>query len=59
MEYEAERGADEIASCLFRWVETEWRFGKADNPNFKRLRIFSDNASGKIFFVFFVLFSIN
>ena len=57
MEYEAERGADEIASCIFRWVETEWYYG--DNPNFKRLRIFSDNASGKHFFVFFVLFSIN
>ena len=57
MEYEAERGTDEIASCIFRWVETEWRHG--NNPNFKRLRIFSDNASGKNFFVFFVLFSIN
>ena len=54
MEYEAERGSDEIASCLFHWVSNMWFSEK--KPSFSRLRVFMDNAAGMHFFVFFVLF---
>ena len=45
MEYEAERGSDEIASCLYHWVFKMWY--NAEKPQFRRLRVFMDNCAGK------------
>lgn len=55
MEYEAERGSAEIASCLFHWVFQM----SLKRPQFTRLRVFMDNAASKKYFCISVLFSIN
>ena len=47
MEYDAERGSEEIASCLYDWVLKMW----ADPKNrFNRLRVFMDNCAGRKYF---------
>ena len=56
MEYEAERGSDEIASCLYDWVYKMWN--SVENHHFCRLRVFMDNSAGKKKNVVFVLISI-
>ena len=42
-ETEAKRGADEIASCIVKWIENEF----AQERKFKKLRIFCDNCAGQ------------
>ena len=39
----AKRGADEIASCIVKWIDAEFATGQP----FKRLRIFADNCAGQ------------
>ena len=45
MEYDAERGSDEIASCLYHWITN--RFLDTTKKPFKKLRVFMDNCAGK------------
>ena len=45
MEYDAERGSDEIASCLYHWITN--RFMDNTKKPFKKLRVFMDNCAGK------------
>ena len=42
-ETQAERGSDEIASCIIKWMDAELAAGSS----FKRLRIFADNCAGQ------------
>ena len=48
MEYDAERGSDEIGSCLYHWIYKMW-FSK-EKPQFSRLRVFMDNCAGRTYF---------
>ena len=53
MEYEGERGSDEIASCIYKWVMVKIR-----DPKFKKLRIISDNCPGKkIYCILCIIFN--
>ena len=45
MEYDAERGSDEIASCLYHWITN--RYLNTTKKPFKKLRVFMDNCAGK------------
>ena len=44
MEYDAERGSDEIASCIYHWVTT--RYFHRTKKTFGKLRVFVDNCAG-------------
>ena len=48
MEYDAERGSDEIGSCLHHWVLNMWFSGAV--PQFRKLRVFMDNCAGRKYF---------
>ena len=54
MEYDAERGSEEIASCLYDWVQKMLADPKI---RFNRLRVFMDNCAGRKYFFHCIIFN--